>query len=153
MLLEWAKRWGIPQCAIDDLFAECNFKPAKTQEGSETAVQTDVRLEASEKGKILWRNNVGVLFNEHGTPVRYGIANDTPAMNKTIKSSDLIGINPILIQPHHVGTIIGQFFVRETKKAGWSFKGTDHEIGQLRFLLLVQRFGGDAKFATGRGTF
>lgn len=153
MIYEWAKRWGIPQQALDELFIGCIYAPPMKQDlRSEEAVQVDVRLEASQKGSILWRNNVGVLFNERNTPVRYGLANDTPKMNKIIKSSDLIGIKPILIQPHHVGTIIGQFMARETKKEGWVFKATEREQAQLKFMNLVQRYGGDARFTTGVGT-
>jgi len=100
-------------------------------------------------GWRLFRNNVGVLKDERGVPVRYGIANDSPAMNKRIKSSDLIGIRPVVIAPDMVGSTIGQFVAREVKKAGWKYKGTEHEKAQLAFGTLVIALGGDFKFWNG----
>nr|WP_297388188.1 hypothetical protein [uncultured Roseateles sp.] len=119
---------------------------------SEAATSVRVRLEASQKGMRLWRNNVGVLQDETGRPVRYGLANDSPAVNKHIKSADLIGIRPVLIQPQHVGLVLGQFVSREMKEGGWQYKGTEREEAQLRWAQLVASLGGDAAFATGVGT-
>lgn len=151
-LNQWAARWGIPAAALDELFLACNLFPADTGTGkSEAAVQVRVRLEASKNGAILWRNNVGVLRDERGVPVRYGLANDSPAMNKRIKSADLIGIRPILIGPEHIGHTIGQFVSREVKAEGWKFKGTEREEAQMRWAMLVQQYGGDARFTTGEG--
>lgn len=154
MLSEWAKKWGIPAEAMAELFIGCNLFPSIARsDRSEAAVQTDVRLEAAQLGIPLWRNNVGVLRDERNIPVRYGLANDSPAMNKRIKSGDLIGIRPILITPHHVGTVIGQFVSREVKAEKWQYKGTEREEAQLRWQLLVQQHGGDACFVTGKGSF
>lgn len=120
---------------------------------SETYVQSLVRLEAGRKGLKLWRNNVGVLTNaETGQPVRYGLANDSPALNKSIKSGDLIGWRPLLITPAHVGTKLAQFVSRECKRPKWTYSATDRERAQLRWAEVVNADGGDACFVTAEGS-
>lgn len=152
----WAKRWGLPDQAIQELHQALglvNTNPEAPAVGNnEAAVQVRIRLEASDKGAILWRNNVGALRDDRGVPVRYGLANESKAMNEAIKSSDLIGIKPVLIGPEHVGQTIGQFVAREIKEPTWKYTGTKREAAQLRFLNLVLSMGGDACFATGEGT-
>lgn len=119
---------------------------------SEAWAQSVVRLEASEKGIKIFRNNVGVLQDKTGRPVRYGLANDSAQMNDVIKSGDLIGIRPLLIQPHHVGHVFGQFVSREIKPPGWQYTGQGREAAQLAWANLINSCGGDAAFATGTGT-
>jgi len=153
-LQSWVYRHGITPQALNELLALFNATDQHVESNhesgkSESAVQADVRLKASKKGWLLWRNNVGALLDKRGIPIRYGLANETKAMNKNTKSSDLIGIRPILIQPRHVGTTIGQFVAIETKKAGWKFKGDDHENAQLKFHKIVVSKGGHASFASG----
>lgn len=152
----WAKRWGLPNQAIQELHQALglvNTNPEAPAVGNnEAAVQVRIRLEASDKGAILWRNNVGALRDDRGVPVRYGLANESKTMNEAIKSSDLIGIKPVLIGPEHVGQTIGQFVAREIKEPTWKYTGTKREAAQLRFLNLVLSMGGDACFATGEGT-
>lgn len=58
---------------------------------TESDVQNLVRLEYARRGWHLWRNNVGVLIDAKGRPVRYGLANDSKALNAVLKSGDLIG--------------------------------------------------------------
>lgn len=128
--------------------------PKRQDEGaSESRVQSMIRLEASQKDVLLFRNNVGALLDERGVPVRYGLANESAKMNEAIKSSDLIGIRKIVITPAHVGYTIGRFVARECKHGAWR-RGEDRkrEDAQERFLNLVLAYGGDAAFAPGPGT-
>lgn len=120
---------------------------------SEEAIAAQLRLEASSYGIRLWRNNVGAGKTENGDFLRWGLANESKEMNKTIKSSDYIGIRPVIITLEMVGSTIGQFVAREVKEAGWQYTGTDREVAQLNFINFVNSKGGDAKFAAGLGTF
>ena len=111
---------------------------------NEATVQAMVRLAAADAGWALWRNNVGVMIDSRGIPVRYGLANDSKAVNKNIKSADLIGIRPVLITPEMVGTVIGQFVSLECKRPGAA-----RHPAQQRWIDLVVRAGGYAKFTEG----
>ena len=116
---------------------------------NEATIQALERLAAAQRGDILFRNNVGVLLDRRGVPVRFGLANDSAAVNDHTKSADLIGIRRVLITPEMVGRTIGQFLSREVKAEGWRFTGTPREIAQLRWIELVTSYGGDAAFSTG----
>lgn len=119
---------------------------------SEAAVGVQVRLEASRLGIRLWRNNVGAGYMQDGSFIRWGLCNDSAAVNAKIKSADLIGIRPVLITPEMVGRTIGQFVSREVKAADWRWRGTDRERAQLAWAELVNSLGGDAAFTTGPGS-
>lgn len=155
-LNEWAIKWRIPFEAVEDLrreFGTINTDPVPDEnDGSETRVQSAVRLEASQKGCRLWRNNVGATMTDNGTHLRYGLANDSKRLNALIKSSDLIGLRPVEITQAHVGGVFGQFVAREVKREGWQYSGNERESAQLRFLELVNALGGDGSFVTGVGT-
>ena len=56
---------------------------------AESRVQSIARLAASELGWRVFRNNVGVLRDDRGVPVRFGLANDSKSLNEQIKSGDL----------------------------------------------------------------
>ena len=116
---------------------------------SETAALTECRLAASVAGCRLWRNSVGAGYLQDGSFVRWGLANESKQMNAAIKSSDLIGIRPLVIRQEHVGRLIGQFLSREVKRPGWRYVGNPHETAQKRWLDLVTVLGGDACFTTG----
>lgn len=151
---EWARRNGVSHTALSELAQLMGVESTHAVTGSdrpEARVQDAARLEASKMGWRLWRQNVGALKDETGRIVRYGLCNDTPAMNKRIKSSDLIGIRPVIITPAMVGTTLGQFVAREVKRDGWKYKGTEHEQAQLRFGEIVTSLGGDFKFWNGSG--
>lgn len=151
-LLEWQRKHGITAEALADLVTMVGLDvPRSTKDTPEARVQDEARLLASKMGWRLFRNNVGVLKDERGVPVRYGIANDSPAMNKRIKSSDLIGIIPRVITPDMVGSTIGQFAAREVKHGRWVYTGTEHEKAQLAFGTLIIGLGGDFKFWNGEG--
>ena len=156
MLNEWAIRWGVPYAALDDLRVRLGVlaaepAPVPAAPHSEAWVQGQVRLEAPRLGMRLWRNNVGALKDERGVPVRYGLANESPAMNRVIKSADLIGIRPVVIGPEHVGHTIGRFVSIECKEEGWHFTGTSHEEAQQAWAALIVSLGGEARFINGAG--
>ena len=127
-----------------------------TDTTSEAYVQSLVRLEAADRNVRLWRNNVGVLLDRNGRPVRYGLANDSAKLNDAIKSADLIGWRPRLVTIDDVGSFIAQFVSRECKPVGWrpALSGDlfHHEEAQRTWAGLINADGGDAKFATGEGT-
>ena len=150
---EWAVRWGISHQAVTELmlnvFGHIPVDAQPTLKRSEAAVQQAVKIKASKQGKRLFRNNVGVLPREDGVPIRFGLANDTKAMNKKLKSSDLVGIAPVLITQAHVGQVIGQFTCLEVKKPGWTYNpNDDHQAAQQAWHELITRFGGDSRFIT-----
>ena len=149
-LQEWAIKWGVPAPALQEL-ANSTIDPQWTPTGTQTEATAlkECRLDAARHGAILWRNNVGACVDERGNHIRYGIANESRQMNKNIKSSDLIGMQPVLVIPEMVGTVIGQFVAREVKKPGWQYTGTEREVAQCRFLELVISKGGDGRFTCG----
>jgi hypothetical protein len=155
-LVHWALQWGVPLVALKDLERRIGLEgapvAAEAVGKSEAFVQSTVRLEAAQKGVKLFRNNVGVLEDATGRPVRYGLANDTPQLNKKIKSADLIGFRPLLITPAHVGSTVAQFVSRECKAPTWKYSGTEHEVAQMNWATLILTNGGDAGFATSTGT-
>jgi len=121
---------------------------------SETGVASHVRLDAANRGVDLWRNNVGALLDVNGRPVRYGLANDSKKMNKRIKSSDLIGLTPVMITQDMVGQILGVFTAVETKRDDWVFKPNDERaVAQKAFHDIVRTAGGYAGFATSVSDF
>jgi len=120
---------------------------------SEACNQALIRAEASRKGLRLWRNNVGAVWTQDGTFLRYGLANDSKKLNSTIKSGDLIGIRPVVITQDMVGKTVGVFTSREVKREGWVFNPNNPaDIAQLAWIKLIAALGGDACFATGEGT-
>lgn len=153
MLYNWAIKHKLGLRALEELRQmmgmSCPDTPAPVNGTSEAAVQSAVRLEAANKGVYLWRNNVGVLTDDRGVPVRYGLANDSKKLNETLKSSDLIGWRSIDLGR---GMRVAQFVAREVKEAGWTYTGTPHEVAQLNWINLINSQGGDAAFVNGVGT-
>lgn len=156
ILAEWAAAWGVSPLAMADLQTRVLGldapPPSEASVGGEAAVQAAVRLEASRAGCRLWRNNVGAGYTEDGSFLRWGLANDSAAINARVKSADLIGIRPRVIAPEDVGKLIGQFLSREVKAPGWRYRGTEREVAQVAWANIVNALGGDAGFATGVGT-
>lgn len=161
VLDEWAIAWGVSPAAVLDLrqrmgVAATGAMPevqVDGKPGSEIRQQALIRLDAAQNNVWLTRNNVGALIDERGVPVRYGLANESKEQNKHVKSADLIGIRSILIGPHHVGQVIGQFVSVECKHATWHYKGDAHEVAQRAWCDFVVSKGGFACFATGPGIF
>jgi hypothetical protein len=106
---------------LQQAFGQLNNDPPHMAGKSEGAVQALVRLEATRKGKRLFRNNVGAGYLQDGSFIRWGLANDSKAVNDVCKSSDLIGISPELITAADVGQPRGRFIAREIKEAGWQY--------------------------------
>ena len=155
IITQWALRNGVGIQALEELreIFGLNGSPLAIAPGlTEAYTQSLVRLEGARKGVKLWRNNVGALLDSRGVPVRYGLGNDSPALNKVIKSGDLIGWRPLLITPDLVGAKVAQFVSRECKRPGWSYRGDAHEEAQLKWAQVVNADGGDAAFTTGEGT-
>lgn len=153
-LSQWAIRNQVSIGALHELRVLMGIADADQQPSpyplsttSEAAVQAELRLNASKAGGRLWRNNIGAGYMDDGSFVRWGLANDSKQMNDVIKSHDLIGIKPVLIEQHHVGTIIGQFLSREAKPSDWRYTDTPHERAQLAWEELIISLGGDAKFS------
>lgn len=115
---------------------------------SEARVQQEVRLAAPLVGSLLHRNNVGVLPDRNGTPVRFGLANDSREMNTRFKSADLIGWTEYTIRPEDVGKTFAIYTSVEVKESGWSWSGAGREVAQARWRDLVLSAGGFAGFAS-----
>lgn len=153
---QWAERWQIPPQALEELRAVMGAAgqeppPPELAGMSEAAVQAQVRLEASRMGVRLWRNNNGATFDESGRMIRYGLANDSPALSKRVKSSDLIGITPYRVTPADVGRVLGVFTSYEVKRVGWKYTATAREVAQAAWIALVVSLGGLAKFVNKPG--
>jgi len=120
----------------------------RSSKKSESSVAQRVRLDCSEQFRtVLFRNNVGAYQDRNGQWIRYGVANETKEMNKNIKSSDYIGITPVVITPKMVGRTVAVFTAIETKKEGYKPSGKaqiEHHAAQQRFCDLVLRNGGIA---------
>jgi hypothetical protein len=134
---------------------------------SEAAVQQNVRLKASRQGARLFRNNNGGFYDGHprcqcphclrqpkGRFIRYGLANESKRVNQSLKSSDLIGITPVVITADMVGQTLGVFTAIECKKEGWvegraSGDQAAKEKAQRNFIDLVNSMGGIARFTEG----
>lgn len=91
------------------------------------------------KRKLMQRNNVGAWRDGKGNYIKYGLQDG---------SSDLIGIEEVLITQEMVGKTIGQYVALEVKKEGWKYTGTEHEKAQKAYIDLVNSKGGYARFVT-----
>ena len=114
----------------------------------EAPVQQAIKLAAPRLGMSLWRNNVGALPAEDGRLVRYGLCNDTKALNKRFKSADLIGLTQHVITQQDVGRTVAIFTSLETKREDWCYGGTPAETAQKRWRDLIIEHGGIAGFVT-----
>lgn len=115
---------------------------------SEAAIQQAIRLDIARSGIDLWRQNVGACQDQSGRLIRYGLLNESHALNQRFKSSDLVGIRPILITADMVGQVVGVFAAIECKASNWTYRPNDeHTQAQQRFIDLVRAAGGFAGFA------
>lgn len=155
---QWAIKWGVPAAALYDLQLTLGLQAPRmpsaevVHEGkSEAFVQSLVKLRASQSGVVVTRNNSGALIPKDGGKrlVRFGLFNESEAQNEVIKSPDLFGWRALLIQPHHVGTLVAQTWGRECKEPGWTYSGTPRETAQKACIDMINAAGGDAAFSTG----
>lgn len=115
---------------------------------SEAAVQQQIRMNIAAHGLDLWRNNTGACEDKTGRVIRYGLMNESHALNQRFKSSDLVGIRPILVTADMVGQVVGVFAAIECKASNWTYRPNDeHTQAQQRFIDLVRAAGGFAGFA------
>ncbi len=147
LLATWAARWSIPDQAVRELAQLYRTAPGEA-DGSEARVQADLRIFAPTIDAALWRNNRGAMVDNTGRTVRYGLGNDSKRLSDVWKSSDLIGILPVLILPQHVGKRAGIFMAVEVKEPGWRGPKGDHEKAQAEFLNTVEAMGGIGLFAS-----
>lgn len=144
-LEDWAYRWGIPTQALDELCRLAlyiNSLPDNSDD--EARVQSEVRLAAAQRGKYLFRNNVGAGKLASGSFVRFGLGNDSAALNERFKSADLVGWERKLITADMVGQYIAQFLSVECKHRQWKFSGDKREMAQAAWATLVNAQGGRA---------
>lgn len=116
---------------------------------SEKDVSELEQLAAARRGAWLLRNNSGAFKDSRGVQVRYGLGNTSSKFNKVMKSSDLVGLEPVIITEDMVGMTMGRFLALEMKAPGWKYTGDAREIAQKRFLDKVTELGGRAYFSTG----
>lgn len=115
---------------------------------SEAQIQQAIRLAAPNLGIYLWRNNSGAMIDNNGRAVRYGLGNDSHKINKHMKSSDLIGITPVLITEKHIGQTLGVFTSVEVKREGWVKPTNERDRAQEQWLRIIVGAGGIGFFAT-----
>lgn len=142
---DWATRHPAAAAELHALLHALDAPPVPAttpKPGSEAAVSNLIRLEASRRGWGCWRNNKGVLPDARGVPVRFGLANDSPQVGRTLRSADLILCIPTLITLQHVGTTLGRYGSAEVKRADWRYTGTEHEVAQEAWAARVRSLGG-----------
>ena len=153
---QWAARHPQAAAELNQMLGAIPWPATAEADGkSEAWAQQQVRLKAAHMGAMAWRNNVGATparcpdCGAQQQPVRYGLANDSHKLNTRIKSSDLILAIPRVITPVMVGTMIAQFGAVECKRPGWIYRGTEPEIAQRAWHILIAKMGGFATFSTG----
>ena len=152
-VFEWAVKHGVGQNALGELLGILDpVRPAFVSAGkatSEAAVQAMLQIEAAKRGGALWRNNSGACVDQDGRQVRYGLGNTSAKLNDHFKSSDLIGITPLMVTSASVGQIVGVFTAIEVKAPGWQGprEGHNRESSQNNYLKAVRALGGIGKFA------
>lgn len=73
----------------------------------ETKIQNRIMMDMSEKGYLVWRNQVGLFKTLDGRTVNIGIKG----------SSDLMAVKPTVITPDMVGQTLAVFVAVEVKTA------------------------------------
>lgn len=154
-IFTWFAKWQIPHAARMEFLQESGLyplatatPPSPTSKQDEAWVGAQCRIEAAKHHDRLWRNNVGVLEDDRGVPIRYGLANDSKKTNEQIKSADLIGIKRRVVTPQMVGSVVGLFWSVENKEPGWIYSGTGREPAQQAWMNHVNALGGVGEFCS-----
>lgn len=157
MILEqWADGYGIPAEWLEDLCRRLGHVPEmalpELKGKAENYVQNAVRIASASQGYWLGRNNNGA-YSESKPPsagTRWGLANDSAALNAVVKSSDLIGWRSVVVTPEMVGRKVAVFTAIECKAPGWKLTpGDKRGQAQNRFGQMVIAAGGVFCFSTG----
>lgn len=118
----------------------------------ESKATQDIELTAPKLGVRLLRNNNGACYDAEGRLIRYGLGNTSKRVSDQIKSSDFIGVTPVVITPEMVGKTIGVFTAIEAKPAGFKvrdkYNPKSREWAQENFHAFVRENGGFSGFAT-----
>lgn len=156
ILNDWANRHAVTPAAMAELYLLMGFTPEVPelcQGKDESYVQSFLRLAGPPLGFNLARNNRGALPNERGVPIRFGLWNDTAALDKVCKSGDLVGYQSGWFRDYETAepVKVAVFTMVECKHAGWpGFNPNDkREAAQQRCLSMVLSAGGIAAFSTG----
>jgi hypothetical protein len=104
----------------------------------EAPILAATRLEASNLGGRLFRNNRGLFYTMSGSKTRAGLEADG--------ASDLIGGFPVVVTPEMVGHTVFIFTAVETKKSAWTAPKGETEEQQQKFINFVNKMGGIAFF-------
>ncbi|AUR83587.1 hypothetical protein NVP1072O_28 [Vibrio phage 1.072.O._10N.286.48.A12] len=122
----------------------------------EARASQQCRLFAGRHKCRLFRNNSGVLPDQHGTPVFFGLGN-TPKkvagkkVSEIRKSSDDIGYTIVTVTPEMVGHQLAVFTTIEYKAAGFKIKAVypekSREAKQLVWIDMAKKAGGIGGFA------
>lgn len=151
----WAARHAITSAAYQDLLYTLGLAVppdlpphAGKTPTTEAEVQSWTQIEhARRTGGRTWRNNSGAFKDDTGRLVRYGLGNVSANINKIMKTSDLIGITPVICPCGHR---YGIFTAYECKKPGWRLQPSDERAAaQLAFGKLVVSLGGIFQFVQG----
>jgi len=112
-----------------------------------------IRIHSLSKfNSFLMRNNSGTLPNPTtGTPIRFGLGNDSHQINTVFKSSDLIGITPIKCPCGHT---YGVFTALEIKNPDWKFDFKNkNDQAQQNFINIVKQNSGIGSFVKNQEEF
>lgn len=117
---------------------------------TETEIQNLSRVAVQDAGGVAWRNNRGCLPREDGTPIRFGLANDSSKLDKVFKTGDLVGLFPhfLKIPGGDTGFQVGIFCMWECKPEDWVWRGTERERAQWAAIMFVRARWGLAGFVT-----
>ena len=102
---------------------------------------SNVYLLTKPESIVTFRNNVGMYYDERGTPICYGVAGKPSASKPSLGGSDFIGWETVTITPDMVGQRVAIFTAHEIKG-----DSTPCTPAQENFIARVIADGGRAGF-------